>query len=396
MSTSSPDKLARPSTLTFPSSSDDNILSPVRSPHRAVPTAFDSPLPHCTRASTLPVEEPPSQMKTKARMTSTVPLGLTQERTTLFDMEKSGGPVPITTSSSVTCATSATSATSPSSDDGKVVMKSQSPNERTPWSPGSTAGLRRPSVLPTATQNGAVTAVSTGSAGVTTAPAANGVSARGPGSLMPPSVWAPSSFTSPPAASSYAAKVPSSTKLLSGDNAVSIAIPTSSVATAPSPPLQSPVSNIPDAVDIRSTSGLHSNRTPAPRSQEDISRNSGICSTDHCCVLTVGRAYSLSTFDAQGLADVLNSGEESIERMAGTKVRDGGHRTCMSCRLPRITFLRVKTHCKYSIQGFPGPNAASKVVTDGRRSVSSHENAFWNMLLFTKAEAPVTWLECVV
>lgn len=37
------------------------------------------------------------------------------------------------------------------------------------------------------------------------------------------------------------------------------------------------------------------------------------------CVLTLGRPFQLSTFDAQGLADMLNSGEESTERMAGTK-----------------------------------------------------------------------------
>lgn len=45
---------------------------------------------------------------------------------------------------------------------------------------------------------------------------------------------------------------------------------------------------------------------------------------DRCCVLTVGRPFHLSTFDAQGLADMLNSGEESTERMARTKARGVG------------------------------------------------------------------------
>lgn len=40
---------------------------------------------------------------------------------------------------------------------------------------------------------------------------------------------------------------------------------------------------------------------------------------DRSCVLTVGLRYHLSTFDAQGLADMLNSREESTEQMAGTK-----------------------------------------------------------------------------
>ncbi|CAN0523658.1 unnamed protein product, partial [Ectocarpus sp. 12 AP-2014] len=37
------------------------------------------------------------------------------------------------------------------------------------------------------------------------------------------------------------------------------------------------------------------------------------------CILAVGLAYHLSTFDAQGLADMLNSEEKSTERMAGTR-----------------------------------------------------------------------------
>lgn len=41
-----------------------------------------------------------------------------------------------------------------------------------------------------------------------------------------------------------------------------------------------------------------------------------------CCVLTIGRAYVLSTFDAQGLADMLNSDDESTQNMAGTKVTE--------------------------------------------------------------------------
>lgn len=70
------------------------------------------------------------------------------------------------------------------------------------------------------------------------------------------------------------------------------------------------------------------------------------------CVLTVGRLFQLSTFDAQGLADMLNSGEEATERMAGTKASCAALRGCgvrdfelSSCRggyeasAPRIVFL---------------------------------------------------------
>lgn len=37
------------------------------------------------------------------------------------------------------------------------------------------------------------------------------------------------------------------------------------------------------------------------------------------CVLKLGKVFRLSTFGAQGLADMLNSVEEWTQRMAGTK-----------------------------------------------------------------------------
>lgn len=42
---------------------------------------------------------------------------------------------------------------------------------------------------------------------------------------------------------------------------------------------------------------------------------------ERSCVLKLGMLLTLSTFDAQGVADMLNSREETTERMAGTKVR---------------------------------------------------------------------------
>ena len=56
-------------------------------------------------------------------------------------------------------------------------------------------------------------------------------------------------------------------------------------------------------------------------------RRRAVCSEnwtgDWSCVLSVGRPFFLSTFGAQELADMLNSGEESTEQMAGTKVGCG-------------------------------------------------------------------------
>lgn len=51
---------------------------------------------------------------------------------------------------------------------------------------------------------------------------------------------------------------------------------------------------------------------------------------DRSCVLKIGKGFTLSTFDAQGVADMLNSSEESVERMANTKVRmtGGGRLGC--------------------------------------------------------------------
>ena len=120
------------------------------------------------------------------------------------------------------------------------------------------------------------------------------------------------------------------------------AVPISPVAAAAahstvaaSPVVPSPVAAIaaavataaaaPAAVLLEGVLAVARSARPAGRRRRRQSgnRRSAVVETnwagDRSCVLTVGLRYHLSTFDAQGLADMLNSREESTERMAGTK-----------------------------------------------------------------------------
>eukprot|EP00903_Cladosiphon_okamuranus_P014373 g13344.t1 len=102
----------------------------------------------------------------------------------------------------------------------------------------------------------------------------------------------------------------------------------------------------PAAVLLEGVLAVARSARPAGRRSQRGKRRSAVVETnwagDRSCVLTVGLGYHLSTFDAQGLADMLNSSEESTERMAGTKEwHDKGFRLHWDPVRRRFTILNV-------------------------------------------------------
>lgn len=89
--------------------------------------------------------------------------------------------------------------------------------------------------------------------------------------------------------------------------------PGAAIAAAVARGARSSLSRLPDGGRLR--------RRNKDRTQRRHAVSASDWAGDQSCVLSVGRMIHLSTFDAQGLADILNSREASTERMAGTKVR---------------------------------------------------------------------------
>lgn len=79
---------------------------------------------------------------------------------------------------------------------------------------------------------------------------------------------------------------------------------------------QSPVAAIAAAVVAAGTSAVRNRVMP-----KQTSVMTECWHGERSCILKIGTLLTLSTFDAQGIADMLNSREESTERMANTKVR---------------------------------------------------------------------------